>query len=81
MKIKKIKFTAEGGWDSQKKEALELLEVGKYYNAIRGDVRTSSSCYYLEGFGDTQFNTCLFEEDDIDFRSEGDFWTWECKKW
>jgi hypothetical protein len=63
MKIKDfhVKFLGQHGYDSQLKEALNLLIVGKEYEVIGGSISDCSTSYILKGFEKTTFNSVMFD--------------------
>ena len=58
-----VKFTNEGGRDSDKDYALTKLEINKEYEVLRLDVYSWNTNVYLVGI-DGKFNSCVFEDSD-----------------
>jgi len=56
----KIKFTGEGGYDGENKDANKELEVGKVYTVKHMDVGRSHSSVQIQE-NDKFYNTVMFE--------------------
>lgn len=65
MSLGKVKFTARGGSDSDIKDAMTLLEIGVEYTVEKCKVGSWSSTYTLERFNDIEFNTVLFDDNEV----------------
>ena len=58
-----VKFTNEGGRDSDQDYAQTKLELNKEYEVLRLDVSSWHTNVYLVGI-DGKFNSCVFEDSD-----------------
>jgi len=58
--VKYVKFTADGGYPSEREYAKEKLELEKVYKVLKTEIYSWNSNYTLEGIDGT-WNTCLFE--------------------
>lgn len=56
-----IRFTGEGGYDSDKERANKYLTVGEVYTVDIIDIGNWMSDVYLQDFPDVDFNTVMFE--------------------
>lgn len=59
----KVKFTAKGGFDFDKEQALKVLKIDDWYTVISVKVSDWTTDLYLDGINGG-FNSCLFEQSD-----------------
>ena len=59
---KVICYTHDAGYDSDKKKALEYLEIGKIYTIDYTDVHSWHTNVYLQEFPLISFNSVFFED-------------------
>jgi hypothetical protein len=57
----KIRFTGEGGYDSDQERGYKYLTVGEVYTVDIIDIGNWMSDVYLQDFPDIDFNTVMFE--------------------
>ena len=63
MVLGKVKFTGQGGYDSEIQHAQKVFIVGEEYECDGVDVGGYMSYYHIVGYG--WFNTILFEDSPI----------------
>jgi hypothetical protein len=60
--VQYVKFTNNGGYESEQKAAEQVFEFGRVYKAIREEIFSYTSLYFFEGI-EQGWNTCLFDND------------------